>query len=67
MCIRDRCSGQFLPEKCKFIQKGFFKLNECVCEPVSYTHLDVYKRQTKQWLKVRFKKCKGDSVKPQNN
>ena len=44
-------------------------------DPVSYTHLDVYKRQRESnardylliTLKIKFKKCKSDSVNPQNN
>ena len=41
MCIRDRCD----PEACALIQQNREKFSAYNLTPVSYTHLDVYKRQ----------------------
>ena len=42
MCIRDRTSGQFVPRPGK---EETILDKDVILTPVSYTHLDVYKRQ----------------------
>ena len=55
MCIRDRAAALFGENKLFLAEKkaqetaGLYK--SCgAYEPVSYTHLDVYKRQLDHWL-----------------
>ena len=47
MCIRDRVSGvpEFSPGAGSSAAAVLLWLSRCVDRPVSYTHLDVYKRQ----------------------
>ena len=62
MCIRDSTwdKNKNIPRNQAVAN---FRLNtghNCLAEPVSYTHLDVYKRQQGEQLKSRVKKvCSG--------
>ena len=55
MCIRDRAKTlMFNPSLCTHRVMGLLSLPGCT--PVSYTHLDVYKRQRKSWADAASQK-----------
>ena len=67
MCIRDRHLGQIVGGliqvgKAQVLAHALERVCRTECFPVSYTHLDVYKRQAQQLLdKVRHRDAyKGD-------